>query len=375
VAGSGTALHVAVDGTPFLGVRTGVGEVVAGLVGALAARDDTRVTAYGLTFRGRHELAAALPQGVAAATAPVPARLVRHAWMRVDLPRIERWTGAVDVVHATNYVAPPTRAPMVLSVYDLTFVRYPELCTADVRQYPVLVRRALARGATVHATSDFVAGEVRAEFGLPGERVVRAYPGLAPVTRGDARRGRVHATADRYVLALGTIEPRKNLPRLVRAFDALAGDDGEVRLVLAGADGWGAEELTQAVARAGHGDRVHRLGYVDAATRRDLLAGASVLAYPSLYEGFGFPPLEAMANDVPVVAGAAGAVPEVVGDAALLVDPLDVDAIAGALACALDDGTTRARLVAAGQARVTSFSWAIAASELRALYGRLRCER
>ena len=372
---SPATLHVALDGTPFLGLRTGIGEVVAGTVAALAARDDTLVTAYGLTFRGRHRLAAALPPGVRAATAPVPARLVRACWLRFDFPRIEHWTGPVDVVHATNYVAPPSRAPVVLSVYDLTFVHFPELCTADVRQYPVLIRRALARGAVVHATSDFVASEVRDAFGLPPERVVRVYPGLAPVTRGDAARGRARAGAGRYLLAVGTIEPRKNLPTLVAAFEAVAAGDPDVHLVLAGADAWGADELTAALARSAHRERVHRLGYVDAATRRDLLAGASVLAYPSRYEGFGFPPLEAMANDVPVVAAAAGAIPEVTGGAALLVDPSDVDGLAGALTEALTDDSTRARLVAAGRERVGRFSWATTAAELRALYEARRCAR
>lgn len=364
-------IRVAIDGTPLLGARTGIGEVVAGFATELGRRDDLEVTAYALTWRGRHGLAAAVPAGVRAATSPIPARLVRAAWMRTDHPRIERWTGPVDVVHATNYVGPPARAAVVVSVYDLTFVRFPELCTPDALQYPTLLRRALARGASIHATSDFVAAEVADEFGLAPERIVRVYPGVPSTSGGDAAAGRRAAGSDRYVLSIGTIEPRKNLPDLVRAFDAVAGDDADVSLVIAGASGWGANEFGEAMTRARHADRIRTLGYVAADTRRDLLAGAAVLAYPSRYEGFGFPPLEAMAAGVPVVATRAGAIPEVVGDAALLVDVDDTDGLAGALLTLLTDDARRHALITLGHTRLETFSWPRAAAQLAAFYGRL----
>jgi glycosyltransferase involved in cell wall biosynthesis len=362
------ALRVALDGTPFLGNRTGVGEVVAGLGAELATRAELELTAYALTWCGRAALADVVPEGMRTATAPVPARFIRASWMRTDHPRIERWTGPVDVVHATNYVPPPSRAPVIVSVYDLGFVRFPELCTADALQYPTLLRRGFARGAVAHTTSDFVAGEVRAEFGLPADRVVRVYPGVPPIIGGDAAMGRQVAGAARYVLAVGTVEPRKNYPMLVDAFDRVAALDPEVHLVVAGQDGWGTEAFTAACARAAHRTRIHQLGYVSASARRDLLAGATVLAYPSRYEGFGFPPLEAMAGGVPVVATRAGAIPEVTGDAALLVDPDDPDDLAAGLARLLDDDELRATLVARGRARVDRFSWSTAGDEFLALY-------
>ena len=133
-------IRLALDGTPLLGPRTGIGEVVAGLTAGLAVRSDLEVTAYALTWRGRHDLGGVVPAGVRAATAPIPARFARQAWLRAEHPRIERWTGPVDVVHSTNYVGPPTRARSVVSVYDLGFVRFPELCTADALQYPRAAR-------------------------------------------------------------------------------------------------------------------------------------------------------------------------------------------------------------------------------------------
>jgi glycosyltransferase involved in cell wall biosynthesis len=185
-----------------------------------------------------------------------------------------------------------------------------------------------------------------------------------------------------FVLALGTTERRKNLPRLVAAFGRLpadgvppgaTGDHAPVELVIAGSPGDDADTIRAAIdelppERRG---RVRMLGRVDEATKAALLAHASVLAYPSLDEGFGFPLLEAMAARLPIVAARAGSIPEVAGDAALLVEPTDIDAIAGALATALSDQATRDALVEAGTARLTRFSWQTTAERLAALYHEL----
>lgn len=366
-------LRVAVDATALIGPRTGVGEVTFGLLGALAARSDVEPVAYAVSYSGRDALPGLLPRGVVAATLPCPARVAHALWRIVPSPRIEAWTGRVDVVHATNFVAPPARAPVVVTVHDLTFVRFPELCTRAVLRYEGGLRRALARGATVHTPSDFVASEVREAFALPHERVFRVHNGLTPIGGGDPAAGRRLAGVERYVLALGTVEPRKNLPTLVRAFDACAADAPDLRLVVAGPDGWDGDAFAAACSAARHRDRVVRLGYVREAERADLLAGAAVFAYPSVYEGFGLPPLEAMQAGVPVVASDAGALPEVLGDAARLVDPHDADALAAALAALLHDDAQRADLVARGRERSARYSWTRAADELvihyRALTG------
>ncbi len=361
-------MRLALDGTPLLGPRSGIGEVVAGILPELATRPGLEVVAYAITFRGRNELDTAVPPGVRASTRRSPARLVRKAWLRSEHPKIERWTGRVDVVHATNYVAPPTKAAEVVSVYDLGFVRNPEYVAADALGYPELLRRAIRRGAWIHTTSEFVRDEVVASFPILPERVACVYPGIPQVLGGDAARGRTLADASRYVLGLGTIEPRKNYPALLRAFDAVAARDPEAVLVVAGYRGWGSEAFDTALASMHHRDRVRTPGYVSATDRADLLAGASVLAFPSHHEGFGFPPLEAMAAGVPVVATSAGAVPEVVGDAALLVDPDDVDALADALLSVLTDDATRGDLVARGHDRHRAFTWEQAVDGLLDLY-------
>jgi glycosyltransferase involved in cell wall biosynthesis len=362
-------LRLAVDTTSLFGARTGVAAFTEGALHALARRPDVDVHAYAVTWRGTRGLAGMVPSGVTVARRPMAARPLRSLWCRFDAPPIEWWTGPADVCHGTNFVVPPTRrAAAVATVHDLTPVRYPELSTRDTLQYPRLLRRALGRGAWVHTPSAFIAAEVVELLGAAAERVRAVHHGVPPVAIGDGRLGREVAGSDRYVLALGTIEPRKDLPTLVRAFDSLAASDPALRLVVAGPDGWGIEAFGEVVARARHGSRVVRLGWVNGAVRSGLLAGAAAFAYPSLYEGFGFPPLEAMQVGVPVVATTAGALPEVLGDAARLVTPRDVDGLAAALADVLEDQAVRDDLVSRGRVRAASYSWDRCGEGLTAIY-------
>jgi glycosyltransferase involved in cell wall biosynthesis len=360
---------VAFDATSLYDVRTGVGRFVHRVLPRLGGRDDLDVRAYAVTFRGAGDLASLLPPGVAAANRrPMAARPLRELWKRADHGRIEHWVGAVDVVHGPNYVVPPARAARVVSVHDLTFVHHPEMCTADVLDYRTLVPRAIRGGAWVHTISDFVRHEVIDLLGADPDRVVTVPLAVEPAPSSDAGHGRALAGADRYVLALGTIEPRKDLPTLVAAFDGLAAVDAELRLVLAGPDGWGAEALAAAMAAARHADRIVRLGFVSDADRGDLLAGAAVVAVPSIYEGFGLVAAEALLAGRPVVATVAGAHPEVIGDAGLLVPVGDTDALAGALAQVLGDEELAAELGRRGPVRVADLTWERTADGLAALW-------
>jgi len=363
--------RVAIDVTSLIGERTGVGHVTAGFVEHLAARDDVSLVAYAVTGNTALAKTLRLPPGLPLRITGVPARALFATWRSSAQPRIERWTGPVDVVHGTNFVVPPARARGLVTIHDVAFLRDPHLVSPASRRFAGLLRAALRRGATVHVYSDTVGADLEHLLPCPADRIVRIYPGVAATGDGDAAAGRALVGADRYALALGTVEPRKNLPRLVAAFDAEAAQDSALRLVVAGPDGWGTSAFEDAVRHARHGDRVVRLGYVDNAARADLLAGARVLVYPSLDEGFGHPPLEAMRAGVPVVAARAGALPEVLGDAAMLAEPSSVPALAAALHDAVSDDATRARLVAAGRERGARYTWERATGELVELYRRL----
>ena len=335
-AGSGPALRVAVDATPLLGNPTGVGAFCAGALRGLAARRDLEVTAFAVSWRRRRGIDALVPDGVSVVGRPMPARPLHWAWGRGGLPPLEWFTGRADVVHGTNFVVPPTAgAARVATVHDLTTVRFPELCDAA---HPGLPRPhppgARARGLGAHPV------RLRGRRGGGGPRrrpragppVHSGVPPLPPARRRRAPAVAPRGAPTRYVLAVGTAEPRKDLPSLVRAFDQLAGDRPDLALVLCGPPGWGSDALEAAVTASAFSRRVVRTGWVDEPTLSGLLHGACVLAYPSVYEGFGFPPLQAMAAGVPVVATRAGALPEVLGDAAVLVDVGDTEALAAALA-------------------------------------------
>ncbi len=365
-------IDVAVDATPLIGVGTGVATFTRGALQALAGRNDVRVTGYAMSVRGRDQLAAVVPSGVTTRSRPMPAGLLTKLWSSADRPPGEWWTGRVDVVHGMNFVVPPMgRAAEVVTVYDLTSVRFPELCAPASLRYPALIRRAVRRGAWVHTLAAAIAEEVIDLLDVPPERVRVVPSGLDPVAendRGDAAAGRAIAGADLYVLALGTIEPRKGLPTLVRAFDRLAGTRPNLHLVVVGPDGWGTRAFGAAVGMARHPDRIRRLGWVDASARRHLLAGARLLAVPSIYEGFGYPPLEAMAAGRPVVATAVGSLPEVLGEAARLVPGGDIDAFTDAMAEVVDDDGIAAELGGRGPARAATFRWDACAEGLVELY-------
>ena len=368
-------MRVALDATPLLGHPTGVGAFCQGALAALAQRPGVDVRAYAVSWRRRRLMEPKLPDGVAARQRPMPARPLHALWTRGDFPPLEWFIGANDVVHGTNFLVPPTgQAAAVVSVHDLTPLHHPELCNAATLAYPGLIRRALDRGAWVHTDSAFVAREVVEAFDADPSRVRVVNPGIPDLPAvSDAAAAAVLRQflppgVERYCRAIGTAEPRKDLPGLVRAFGAVAEGQPDVALVLAGPPGWGEEALDSAIAASGVRERIVRTGWVEEPDLAALLSRASLLAFPSLYEGFGFPPLQAMRAGVPVVATRAGSLPEVLGDGALLVDVGDHDGLVEALASCLGDEVERRRLVAAGAAWSARYSWERCGDGLEALY-------
>jgi len=365
----GSAVRIALDATPLLGVRTGVGRYVEHLLGALAGSGGDELVATAFTLRGARGLPAVVPAGVAVRHRPVPARALRALWARTELPPAEWLAGRADVVHGTNFVLPPVRhAAGVLTVHDLSYLRTPETVSAASLRYRELVPRSLRRAAVVCTPSAAVADEVRAEYRLPPDRVVVTPLGVdeswlaaePPPAGWLADRG----LPERYLLFVGSLGPRKGLPALLAGYRELrAADSGVPPLVLAGPPGWG-----PAVATAGlPPGSVLTPGYLEAPALRAVVAGAACLAFPSVYEGFGLPPLEALACGTPVVASDLPVTREVLDGQAALVPAGDAAALAAALAGALaGDGGPAAR--AARRAHAAAFTWTRCAEATRAAY-------
>ena len=324
------------DATPLLGRRTGIGRYVQQLLIALPGLfPDDDVTATAFTLRGAGNLGDAVPPGVSVRARPAPARALRAAWQRTEWPPVELLTGRLDVFHGTNFVLPPARARGVLTVHDLAYLLHRDTVSADSARLRELVPRGLARAGVVCVPSASVAAEVQETYRLAADRVAVTPLGVDAAWAGATELPRDRLVAlglDRpYLLFVGTLEPRKNLGVLLRAFAAVcAADPDGPLLALAGPAGWGEAADVPAAASG----RVVRLGYLDESDLRGIVAGARALVFPSVYEGFGLPPLEAFAAGVPVVASDIPTTRETVGahpDLARLVPVTDVEALAAAL--------------------------------------------
>ena len=315
----------------------------------LARRDD--VTLVGVA--GRHGAAPepAFRSPIPVAQLPLPRPLLYEAWLRLRRPRVEQVTGPVDVAHATGLVPCPSTAPLVVTMHDLAFVHDP---TRFSRQGLRVMRRSLAvtrdTAAMVVTSSEASRRDLEANGVDPARiRVVPLGVDHVPADAGVVSSVRArYRLPERFVLFVGTLEPRKNLRRLATAMTRL---EDPVPLVVAGPDGWG--DVAAGIA----GD-VRFLGFVPAADLPGLYAAAAVFAYPSEAEGFGLPVLEAMAQGTPVVTSSGTATEEVADGAAVLVDPFDVDAIAHGL----DEAQRRApELADGGRARAAEMTWDAAA--------------
>ena len=366
------AVRVGVDATPLLGKRTGVGQFVTGLVEGFKGHSAVALRPFTVTARGwRSDEAKTIQRW------PMPARPLRALWRHSDMAPIEWWTGSLDVVHGTNFVVPPSkRATQLISVHDMTTVLYPELCTPDTLQYPGLIARAVAGGAHIHTDSTFVATEVIRHFEIEPARVHTIHLGFQRYKPDPEQRGQLLAAEGDgapYLLAIGTVEPRKDYPTLLEAFAMVAASETDLRLVIVGQSGWGERAFVAALAKipAGISARIERRGFVEEAERIRLLAGARMLVYPSVYEGFGLPPLEAMAAGVPVVATRVGSLPEVLGEGALFVTRANAVALASAIQRVHSDTELRNALRSRGYANAARFTLEAMVEAFTDLYLRL----
>ncbi|MEO6469019.1 MAG: glycosyltransferase family 1 protein [Acidimicrobiia bacterium] len=299
-----------------------------------------------------------------------PARLV---WEQTQAPRLARRIGA-DLWHGPHYTLPlRLDIPSVVTVHDLTFFEHPEWHEPNkVRFFRRMIRASTARAAAIVAVSPHTSRRLEAIL-APDAPIVIAEHGVDHerfVTHGDGDLELLASTgiAPPFVAFAATIEPRKDVPNLIRAFARLAGDRPDLKLVVAGRDGWGTEAVRDAAAQSGVTTRILRVGWMADDVLPAFFRRAEVVAYPSLEEGFGLPALEALACGAALVTTTGSAMEDVVGDAAALVPPCDTDALAVAIARLCDDHGDRARLRAAGPRRASAFTWSASVDQHLAAY-------
>ncbi len=371
-------MHVGIDLTALLPLATGVDVALRGLVTGLAAVDrETRYTVF-VNREDAALFAGALPENFRVAALARRARVTRLAFQQLVLPAYAAVRG-LDVVHSPSFIMPMLRAGArhLLTIHDMTSFSLPDYHIPLRRSaaYRRAVLASIRRADAVTTPSEFVRRDVLARVpDVPPERIRVVGWGIGdefrPRPEGEARAALAHlGLPSPYVLYVGALQPRKNLRSLLDAYRRLVarGDVAE-HLVIAGPLSWDLEDvlpgLDDPVLRA----RVHRTGYVSAADLPWLYAGARLFAYPSFEEGFGFPPLEAMACGVPTVASCGSSLAENLGGAALLVPPDAPDALADAMRAVLSDPAERRRWVALGMARAARFRWDETARRARDLY-------
>jgi glycosyltransferase involved in cell wall biosynthesis len=379
-------VRIAIDARIAQSNRVGIGVYVLGLVRAVARQYP------------EHELALITSPRLPDLDIPTTANLrivpeaptyqeyiARDWWEQVVLPDLLGHLEA-DVYHSPNYTLPFLRrspCPMVLTLFDASLFVMPSAYRArHAVRVRLLIRRSVGRADAVVFGSEHAREEFRRLFGdvlprvqrpilmgVPEDITGQAGAGAGMVASVTAR----HGVVAPYVIAVGSIHPRKNYERLIAA---LARPElSQCRLVICGGVGWKAGGVRRALEETGVGGRVKLTGYVTTPELRALIEGAEMMVFPSLYEGFGIPPLEAFAVGVPVCASRASSVPEVVGDAAVMFDPRSVEDMAGAMARVLGDQTLREELIRRGRARLRHFSWERCAREHMGLYTTVAARR
>ncbi len=373
---------IGIDYTPAYEQGGGIGRYVRELIAALAQQDHDND--YLLFVAGANAKTLPSPPGTNfkwAASRIAPIWFARM-WHRARLPLpVEWWVGPVALYHATDFVLPPTlhKTQTVLTVHDLSFVRAPEAASPALKRYlDQVVPRSVHRANHILADSQATKDDLIALYDVAPEKVTVLLSGVNPRFQRvrdasilDAVRTRYGIGDVPFILSVGTVQPRKNYERLIEALAALPADLHGVHLVIAGGRGWLQESIFAAVKRLGLKDRVHFIGFADDADLPALYSAARCLAFPSLYEGFGLPVLEAMACGTPVVTSNVSSLVEVAGDATLLVDPFSVEQITAALTRLLKDEALRTTLVERGYTQASRFTWEKAAVQLRDVYHQL----
>ena len=375
-------MRIAIDYTPAVHQRAGIGRYTRGLVKALARLDaENWYTLLVLGRSGAHFTPAKLPANFRLRFGPISDRWATVMWYRLNLPiPVDFFTGRTDLFHGPSFTLPPSFTPSILTVHDLSFLRYPPGAHPALLSWLTkAVPRSLQRARHVLADSESTRADLIELLNIPANQITvigagveeRFQPVTDPKILANVRAR--YQLPNHFVLSVSTLEPRKNFTGLIAAFNHLVATAGksstaDLHLVIAGGKGWLYDDVFAAAKASPVQERIHFTGYVDDADLPALYSLATLFAFPSHYEGFGIPVLEAMACGTPVVCADNSSLPEVAGDAAVLVEATDTDALVDAMRLLLIDTSLRERLVRRGYKQARKFTWEKAARRLLAVY-------
>lgn len=382
-------MRIGIDYTSAVFQGAGIGRLTRHIVDGLAQIDEQNE--YALLVQGRGLPSA--PRSTSTRNAAsgignlnfrevrtwITERWWHRIWFRLRAPLAVEWAiGPVDLFHSPDFTLPPVRrgTRTVVTIHDLSFVRMPECFEPALLVYLMAnVPRAVARADWILADSESTRQDLIELFDAPADRTTVIYPGIearfCPIADAAALQHvrEKYDLPEHFVLSLGTVQPRKNYVGLMKAFSQLP--ESDVSLAIAGGRGWLSDDIYGAVEALGLDARVQFLGFVDDRDLPALYSAAALFALPSLYEGFGIPLLEAMACGTPVIAADNSSLPEVVGDAGILVGAHDTAALAQAMQQLLADTKARQKLAQRGLVRAQQFTWQRAAEQLLSTYRRV----
>ncbi|NKQ37863.1 MAG: glycosyltransferase family 4 protein [Chloroflexi bacterium] len=377
-------MRIGIDVTAAVTQGGGIGRYTRELIHALAEGDAVNEYRF---FSAKRPSTSPVPNPLPTAPniqtypAPLDERWLYRLWYRLRLPLPVQWvTGRLDLFHSPDFVLPPVSGhiPTLLTVHDISFVHYPEVYPPKLVGYlNRIVPWSIARASHVLADSQATKQDLVDVWQVAPDKVTVLYSGVherfQPVTDVEkltAVRQKYEIGDQPYILSVGTIQPRKNYQMLIRAFQPVAAQYPH-NLIISGGKGWLYEEMMAEVERQGVNGRVHFIGFVDDADLPALYSDADLFVFPSLYEGFGLPLLEAMACGVPVISSDASSLPEVAGDTAVLLSPHDQAAWTNTMLDLLAHPDKRTALVAGGFRQARQFTWQTAAHSLLEIYQKL----
>ncbi len=370
-------MHIGINYTSALRQGGGIGRYTRGLVNALARLDARNRYTLIVSKDSPLDALPSLPHNFTLKTLPLSERLLTILWHRLDFPlSIDRWAGPFDLFHSPDFVLPPLhRTPGILTVHDLSFMQHPDGAVPKLRRWlnkvvPDSVHRARHILADSQSTKEdliTLLDVAPSKISIVGAGVESRFKPIADASTLSSVRQK-YRLPERFVLGLGTLEPRKNYEGLIEAFNLLQSDHPDLHLVIAGGKGWLYDSIFETAKKSPASSRVHLIGFVADEDLPALYSLAQVFAFPSHYEGFGIPVLEAMACGTPVVAANNSSLPEIAGKAAVLLSATDTTALSDAIGQFLLRSSLHEEYRKSGIEQAKKFTWKVAAEKLLTVY-------